>query len=226
MPLYYGPHILGPIFQGGGSSKVASTIAGVEVTSIMTAVNVAATYFGFRYIDRIGRRKLALGGFLGMAIFALVAAAGLGFASGDFRLVLVMVGLDFFIASFAVGVGGTGWLLQGEVFPTAVRGQAAVHRRDRRLARELCANRGLPGLELRASDWGGCSSASPDCAWSRSPSLPDSCRRPRAYRSSRSRPSSETRRAGGGSSKREPRSDHRTRALGATQQARGERCSR
>ena len=37
-----------------------------------------------------------------------------------------MIGLDFFIASFAVGVGGTGWTLQGEVFPTAVRGQAAA----------------------------------------------------------------------------------------------------
>jgi SP family arabinose:H+ symporter-like MFS transporter len=125
VPLYYGPHLLGPIFQGGSSSKVASTTAGVEVTAIMTAVNVVATYFGFRYIDRIGRRKLAMGGFLGMAIFAVVAAAGLGFLSGTPRLVLVMIGLDFFIASFAVGVGGTGWLLQGEVFPTAVRGQAA-----------------------------------------------------------------------------------------------------
>ena len=37
-----------------------------------------------------------------------------------------MIGLDFFIASFAIGVGGTGWTLQGEVFPTAVRGQAAA----------------------------------------------------------------------------------------------------
>jgi MFS transporter, SP family, arabinose:H+ symporter len=37
-----------------------------------------------------------------------------------------MIGLDGFIASFAVGVGGTGWTLQGEVFPTAVRGQAAA----------------------------------------------------------------------------------------------------
>jgi MFS transporter, SP family, arabinose:H+ symporter len=27
---------------------------------------------------------------------------------------------------FAVGVGGVGWTLQGEVFPTAVRGQAAA----------------------------------------------------------------------------------------------------
>ena len=37
-----------------------------------------------------------------------------------------MVGLDCFIAAFAIGVGGTGWTLQGEVFPTAVRGQAAA----------------------------------------------------------------------------------------------------
>jgi hypothetical protein len=31
-----------------------------------------------------------------------------------------------FIAAFAVGVGGTGWLLHGEVFPTAIRGRAAA----------------------------------------------------------------------------------------------------
>jgi hypothetical protein len=36
-----------------------------------------------------------------------------------------MIGLSFFVASFAIGVGGTGWLIQGEMFPTAVRGQAA-----------------------------------------------------------------------------------------------------
>src|SRR5262245_24620473 len=34
--------------------------------------------------------------------------------------------LNAFIASFAIGVGGTGWLIQGESFPTAVRGQAAA----------------------------------------------------------------------------------------------------
>jgi hypothetical protein len=41
-------------------------------------------------------------------------------------VVVVMVGFSIFIASFAMGVGGTGWLLQGEVFPTAVRGRAAA----------------------------------------------------------------------------------------------------
>ena len=124
VPLYYGPHLLGQYFQSG-SSVVASTTAGVEVTAIMTAVNVLATYFAFRYIDRIGRRKLAMGGFAGMAVFAVVAAVGIGLLSGTPRIWVGMAGLSLFIASFAVGVGGTGWLIQGEMFPTAVRGQAA-----------------------------------------------------------------------------------------------------
>jgi SP family arabinose:H+ symporter-like MFS transporter len=127
VPLYYGPHLLGPIFSGAHASLVQTTIAGVEVTSIMTSVNVAATYFGFRWIDKFGRRKLSMGGYTGMIVFALVAALGLVVVpAGDWRLVVIMIGLDFFIASFAIGVGGTGWTLQGEVFPTAVRGQAAA----------------------------------------------------------------------------------------------------
>jgi Sugar (and other) transporter len=73
-----------------------------------------------------GRRKLSIGGYTGMIVCALVAALGLVAMSGTARLVVIMIGLDFFIASFAIGVGGTGWTLQGEVFPTAVRGQAAA----------------------------------------------------------------------------------------------------
>jgi sugar porter (SP) family MFS transporter len=126
VPLYYGPHLLGPIFAGAHASLVDTTVAGVEITAIMTAVNVASTYLGFRWIDKYGRRKLAIGGYAGMIIFALLAALGLAFLAGTPRLVVIMIGLDFFIASFAIGVGGTGWTLQGEVFPTAVRGQAAA----------------------------------------------------------------------------------------------------
>src|SRR6201992_1837752 len=127
VPLYYGPHLLGPIFSGAHATLVKTTLAGVEVTAIMTSVNVASTYLGFRWIDKFGRRKLAMGGYSGMIVFALVAAAGLVIVpSGNWRLAVIMIGLDGFIASFAVGVGGTGWTLQGEVFPTAVRGQAAA----------------------------------------------------------------------------------------------------
>jgi len=48
------------------------------------------------------------------------------YLTGVPQVVLVMVGFSFFITSFAIGVGGTGWLIQGEVFPTAVRGRAAA----------------------------------------------------------------------------------------------------
>jgi len=92
----------------------------------MSAVNVIATCFGFKFIDRLGRRKLAIGGYAGMAVSMLVAVAGLAFTDGTTRVVIVMIGLDLFIAAFAIGVGGTGWLIQGEAFPTAVRGRAAA----------------------------------------------------------------------------------------------------
>jgi len=125
IPFYYGPQVLATFFQGGKSTLVSAATAGVEVTAILGAVNVAATYFAFRFIDKAGRRPLALGGYLGMMVFMLVSAAGVAFLTGAPKTVVVMVGFSFFISSFAIGVGGTGWLIQGEVFPTAVRGRAA-----------------------------------------------------------------------------------------------------
>ena len=125
IPFYYGPKLLGGYFQNGGSA-VDSAIAGVEAAMILAAVNVVATYFAFRFIDKIGRRRLAIGGYAGMAVFILVAALGVATLTGLPRVWLVMIGFSFFITSFAIGVGGTGWLIQGEVFPTSVRGRAAA----------------------------------------------------------------------------------------------------
>ncbi|MEO8898676.1 MAG: MFS transporter, partial [Candidatus Dormibacter sp.] len=126
VPFYYGPKLLSNFFKGGTSTAVSAAIAGVEVTAILGAVNVVATYFGFRWIDKIGRRPLALGGYMGMTAFILFAALGVAFMTGVPKTVVVMVGFSFFITSFAIGVGGTGWLIQGEYFPTGVRGRAAA----------------------------------------------------------------------------------------------------
>jgi MFS transporter, SP family, arabinose:H+ symporter len=125
VPFYYGPTILSGYFLTGHNA-VNAAVAGVEVTAILGAVNVVATYFAFRWIDKLGRRPLAIWGYVGMSIFILVAAIGVAFLTGIPQVVIVMVGFSFFITSFAIGVGGTGWLIQGEVFPTAVRGQAAA----------------------------------------------------------------------------------------------------
>jgi SP family arabinose:H+ symporter-like MFS transporter len=125
IPFYYGPTLLEGYFKSG-SSDVDIAVAGVEAAAILGLVNVVATFFAFRYIDKIGRKKLAIGGFLGMAIFILVAAFGVAHLTGLPKAWVVMIGFSFFISSFAIGVGGTGWLIQGEVFPTAVRGRAAA----------------------------------------------------------------------------------------------------
>jgi SP family arabinose:H+ symporter-like MFS transporter len=125
IPFYYGPKILATFFQTGHNA-VAAAVAGVEVTAILGAVNVIATYFAFRWIDKHGRRLLAIGGYAGMAVFMVVAAGGVAFLTDIPKSVVVMVGFSFFITSFAIGVGGTGWLIQGEVFPTSVRGRAAA----------------------------------------------------------------------------------------------------
>jgi SP family arabinose:H+ symporter-like MFS transporter len=125
IPFYYGPKILATFFQSGHDA-VAAAVAGVEVTAILGGVNVIATYFAFRWIDKRGRRPLAIGGYLGMAVFMLLTAVAVGFLTDLPKTVVVMVGFSFFISSFAIGVGGTGWLIQGEVFPTSVRGRAAA----------------------------------------------------------------------------------------------------
>jgi SP family arabinose:H+ symporter-like MFS transporter len=126
VPFYYGPRVLSDFFKGPSSDAVSAAIAGVEVTAILGTVNVLATYLGFRWIDKRGRRPLAIGGFIGMMTFILVAAVGVAFMTGVPKTVVVMIGFSFFISSFAIGVGGTGWLIQGEYFPTEVRGTAAA----------------------------------------------------------------------------------------------------
>jgi len=125
VPFYYGPQLLGQVFKSPSSSAIDASMAGLQAAAILGAVNVVATYFAFRYIDRVGRKPLALGGFAGMSVFMLVAAVGVAFMTGAPKIVVVMVGFSLFITSFAIGVGGTGWLVQGEVFPTGVRGTAA-----------------------------------------------------------------------------------------------------
>ncbi|GAA3773977.1 sugar porter family MFS transporter [Microbacterium kribbense] len=122
---YYGPHLLEPYFTGPGTSAVQAEIFGVFAAGILAVVNVIATYFAYRFIDTIGRRRLAISAYIGMIVFLLIGSYGASFMSGVPQLIVIMVGFGLFIACFAIGIGGTGWLLQGEVFPTAVRGRAS-----------------------------------------------------------------------------------------------------
>ena len=148
VPLYYGPHLLGPVFEGNNSSTVATTIAGVEVTAIMTAVNVAATYFRFRYIDRIGRHELATSGYLGMTVFALMAAAGLGVPYGHGSPGAGHDRTRLLHHFFCRGRRGHGLAHPGRGLPHCGAGPSRLPRGDRGLDGQLRPDRGIPGLEF------------------------------------------------------------------------------
>ncbi len=122
IPFYYGPEIIGNLHLiSTPGSAVGSEIFNVEASTIFAIVNVAATYIGFKLIDTAGRRTLAVMGYSGMAIFGF-AGAILRYANQDIGM---LVALSLFIVFFAFGVGGTGWIIQGEYFPTEYRGTLA-----------------------------------------------------------------------------------------------------
>lgn len=122
IPFYYGPIIIKNLhIFASVASPVYSEIFVIEAASIFAAVNVAATYIGFKLIDKAGRRKLALIGYGGMAVFGFIGAI-LKYAGQD---VGMLVAISIFIVFFAFGVGGTGWIIQGEYFPTEYRGTLA-----------------------------------------------------------------------------------------------------
>jgi MFS family permease len=120
VPFYYGPAIILQLHLFGSTSNpVYSEIYSVLAASILAVINTTATYIAFKYIDRIGRRTLAISAYIGM--FASDLIGGILVMNG------ILVGALFafagFIIFFAYGVGGTGWLIQAEYFKTAVRGR-------------------------------------------------------------------------------------------------------
>ncbi|KAA8922105.1 sugar porter family MFS transporter [Thermoplasma sp.] len=119
VPFYYGPVVLEDLhIVGKSTSLVYSIYYSIAASAILAIINVAATYIGFKYIDTVGRRKLALMGYGGMTFFAILGGVLL-YLKFDIGLFIAFAG---FIIFFAFGVGGTGWMIQGEYFPTSMRG--------------------------------------------------------------------------------------------------------
>ncbi len=119
IPLIYGPYIISSLkIFPAVSNSVISDAYSIGATAILVAVMLVATYFGMKSVDKIGRRKLALIGFTGMAVS--------DFAGGILYLMHIDVGLLFGLAGYLIffGIGGgvVAWLIQGEYFPSMSRG--------------------------------------------------------------------------------------------------------
>ncbi|CAG9460889.1 unnamed protein product [Pedinophyceae sp. YPF-701] len=115
--LYYAAQILQAVGFGTAEESTGLSVVLGLFKLIMTAVAVL-------YVDKAGRRPLLLGGVAALcaSLFALAAAQGglLG-ASGP---VVALVAFLLYVGAYQISFGPISWLIVGEVFPLAVRGQA------------------------------------------------------------------------------------------------------
>jgi SP family arabinose:H+ symporter-like MFS transporter len=112
--IYYGPRILE---QAGFTLNNA---LGGQVT--IGLVNVVFTFVAIFTIDRWGRKPLLFIGVGGAVASLLIIGAlfMLGITSGPWILIFILA----FIACFAFSFGPVCWVVVGEIFPNAIRGEA------------------------------------------------------------------------------------------------------
>ncbi len=116
--LYYGPYIWKYLGFTGPPRAILSTV-------IPYSIGFIATLFQIYLVDRWGRRTLGTIGFTGLLVSLVIMTVGAHyFALNDISIAvpLIFSAMVLFQVLFALGVGGVGWVLQGETMPTEFRG--------------------------------------------------------------------------------------------------------
>lgn len=122
--LAYSPQIFR--FAGYKSRALLAAVAVGVVKFIATGVAVVPT-------DRFGRKPLLLIGTTGMAVALTILAISFGISPHDSDLeysfspawsIITLISLMMYVSFYQVGYGPIVWLLQSEIFPLNVRGQA------------------------------------------------------------------------------------------------------
>ena len=114
--MYYAPII----FQASGSSTDTALLQTVAVG----VVNLLFTLVAIAFVDRMGRRLLLLLGSASMAVFlGLLSTMFFTGRTGGWAALLIILA---YIASFAASLGPVVWVVNAEIFPIKVRGQAVA----------------------------------------------------------------------------------------------------
>jgi major inositol transporter-like SP family MFS transporter len=113
---YYAPTILEHAGLGTNAALV-DTIA-VGVTS------VTMTLLGIWLLGFVGRKKMMVIGFSGVAASQAVLALAFLLPESGFRIVLILGAMLVFVAFVQCFIGTGVWLLLSEIFPLAIRGFA------------------------------------------------------------------------------------------------------
>ena len=112
--MYYAPEI----FKETG----LSTMGALLQTTGIGVVNVLATVLAIVLIDKIGRKKLLLGGSLLMGVSLTVVS--FCFRLHYFEHYVVLIFMLLYVAAFCCTLGAVTWVYLSEIFPNRIRGLA------------------------------------------------------------------------------------------------------
>ncbi|KRL11764.1 hypothetical protein FD38_GL001568 [Levilactobacillus zymae DSM 19395] len=113
--LYYAPTIFTDVGFGVSAALLAHIGIGI-FNVIVTAVAVAI-------MDKIDRKKMLIGGAIGMGVSLFIMSIAMKFSHGSFTAAVVcVIALTVYIAFFSATWGPVMWVMIGEVFPLNIRG--------------------------------------------------------------------------------------------------------
>jgi len=101
--------------------------------SVLTSVtNIVVTIVAILLVDKVGRRRMLMGGSIGMVVslaFMAIAFSQAEIVNGQPSLpgawgIVALIGANLFVVAFGVSWGPLVWVLLGEIFPTSIRGKA------------------------------------------------------------------------------------------------------
>ncbi|MGA8125908.1 MAG: MFS transporter, partial [Mycobacterium sp.] len=106
------------------SDTIHNDILGAKGSAMMDVLFVLGVIVAIFLVDRVGRIKLQIVGFIGAAVGLLLAGLSIR-PDGSNVMWLLFLGFTLFYFMVNFGPNAMTYLLAGEVFPTEVRGKGA-----------------------------------------------------------------------------------------------------
>jgi MFS family permease len=142
------PTIIGFLAFASEENFMVKEIATAKGSAFVDLFLIAGFLIAVLLIDRVGRIKLQIVGFLGMAVGLLIlAAASVLVLGNDPNIAIVFIGFLVFNLMMNAGPNSTTFLLSGELFPTSIRSSGAGFAAAVAKAGAVLGTFGLPILQ-------------------------------------------------------------------------------